>query len=314
MATKKGASLQAYPRRQPDGYLADDSLFPLPAQSLTARQLDDAITRAFERSLKSKSGDAAKLPQTPKDLVALCLKHLRERSDPVLSPFFFSQCKVEEIFELDAIAHEMQRQRMRIGIFYQYLVIELMRFRFPATLDGKKEGDVEADIDTPGFSKGLRLYMSVKKSADTVGGQDVAGMIRRLEAMAAEDKNLTRPYLCVACIATPPRGKIQSYQESRQMRRNNEGHPYSPNCEIWLPGFIFPFISGLYPNEIYKAALAKVGEFLPFYSLPLREECAELLTKELSKLGLVNEETATIDPQRFQSFISQIRVTKEKKS
>ena len=165
MATKKGASLQAYPRRQPDGYLADDSLFPLPEQPLTPKQLDDATTRAFKRSLKSKGGDAAKIPQTPKELVALCLKHLRERSDPVLSPFFFSQCKVKEIFELDAIAHEMQRQRMRIGVFYQYLVIELMRYRFPATLDGKKEGDVEAEIDTPGFAKGLRLYMSVKKSA-----------------------------------------------------------------------------------------------------------------------------------------------------
>lgn len=314
MASKNRSSLQAYPRRQPDGYLADDSLFPFPLQSLTPKQLDDSITRAFGRSLKSKGGDAAKLPQTPKELVALCLKHLRERSDPVLSPFFFSQCKVEEIFELDAIAHEMQRQRMRIGMFYQFLVIELMRHRFPATLDGKKEGDVEADIETPSFSKGLRLYMSVKKSADTVGGQDVAGMIRRLEAMAAEDKNLTRPYLCVACIATPPRGKIQSYTDSRQMRRNNEGQPYSPNCEVWLPGFIFPFISGLYPNEIYKAAFAKVGEFLPFYSLALREECAELLTKELSKLGLVNEETGTIDPQKFQAFISQTQATKEKKS
>jgi hypothetical protein len=119
MATKK-ASLQPYPRRQPDGYLADDLLFPQPEFPLTVNQLDDAIARAFERTLKSKSGESSKLPQTPQELVKLCLKHLRERSDPVLSPYFFSQCNVEEIFELDAIAHEMQRRRMKIGVFINF--------------------------------------------------------------------------------------------------------------------------------------------------------------------------------------------------
>ncbi len=312
MAKIKGTSLQPYPRRQPDGYLADDSLFPLPESSITAEQLNAAITRAFERALKNKSGEEKKLPQSPEELVTLCLQHLRQRSDPVLSPFFFSHCDVDEIFELDAIAHEMQRRRMKIGLFYQYLVIELMRYRFPLTYDGKKEGDVEADIDTPNFSRGLRLFMSVKKSADTVGGQDVGGMIRRLEAMAAEDKNLTRPYLCVACIATPPGGKLRAYTDSRLMRRNNEGYPYSPNCEIWLPGFIFPFISGLQPKDIYKAAFAKVGEFLPFYALSQRKECAALLTQELNKLGLVDENTGKIAPAKFQAYISQMTIKKEK--
>ena len=303
MATRKLTSLQNYPRR-PD-YLADDSLFPLPKKAITPRQLEESIKRAFERCLKVKSGETTQLPQTPEDLVKLCIKHLRERSDPVLSPSFFSQCRVEEIFELDAIAHEMQRQRMRIGVFYQYLVIELMRHRFPSVYDGKKEGDVEADINTPGFSKGLRLFMSVKKSADTVGGQDVAGMFRRLEAMAFEDKNLTRPYLGVICIATPPRGRILPYDEARAMKRNTDGQPYSPNCEVWSPGFIFPFISGLHPTDIYKTALAKVGEYLPFHALSQRDGCSVLLAAELTKLGLVDLKTGTLDPIKFQAFISQ---------
>lgn len=314
MASKKGKSLQPYPRRQPDGYLADDSLFPLPELSLTPSQLDEAIARAFERALKSKKGEKKKLPQSPQELVRLCLEHLRKRSDPVLSPFFLSQCEVEEIFELDAIAHEMQRRRMEIGVFYQFLVIELMRYRFPLTYDGKKEGDVEAEIYTPGFDRGLRLFMSVKKSADTVGGQDVEGMIKRLEAMAAAEKNLTRPYLCVACIATPPRGRIQSYSNSRLMRHDNEGNPRSPNCEVWLPGFIFPFVSGLQPNEVYKAALTKIGEFLPFFAHSQREECAKILTAELKKLDLVDETTSKINPVKFQEFISQPVAKKEKKS
>lgn len=194
---------------------------------------------------------------------------------------------------------------MQIGVFYQYLIIELMKHRFPSTVDGKKEGDVEAEIDTPGFDKGLRLFMSVKKSADTVGGQDVAGMVRRLEAMATEDENLTRPYLCVVCVATPPRGKVLPYEQSRQIRHNNEGHPYSPNCEVWLPGFIFPFISGLPATAIYRAALAKVGDFLPFHALSQRQECAELLSAELKKLGLVDSGTGRVDPVKFQEFVSQ---------
>jgi hypothetical protein len=304
MATRKTSPLQAYPRRK-DNYLADDSLFPRPKTALSQRQLDAAIKRAFERSLLSKSGDIAKLPQSPEELVKLCVKHLRERSDPVLSPSFLSQCRVEEIFELDAVAHEMQRQRMKIGVFYQYLVIELMRYRFPATLDGKREGDVESDIDTPGFSKGLRLYMSVKKSGDTVGGQDVKGMISRIEDMAREDKNLTRPYLGVICIATPPSGKIRTYENARGIKHNREGYPYSPNCEVWTPGFIFPFITGLPATDVYKRSLEKVGDYLPFHTLAQREACAVLLAAELTNLNLVDPNTGRIDPDKFQKFITQ---------
>lgn len=166
-------------------------------------------------------------------------------------------------------------------------------------------------IDTPEFPKGLRLFMSVKKSADTVGGQDVAGMFRRLEAMALEDKNLTRPYLGVVGVGTPPRGRVQSYESSRSMKRNSDGHPYSPNCEVWMPGFIFPFISGLHPNQIYKAALSKVGEYLPFHALNQRDGCAVLLSAELTKLGLVNLSTGMLDAVKFQQFISQMPSPKQ---
>ena len=311
MAGRKNLSLQTYPRR-PDDYLAADSLFPIPEKPISPTELDLSIRRAFERSLKVKSGETTRLPQRPDELVKLCIKHLKERSDPVLSPSFLSQCKVDEIFELDAISHEMQRQRMRIGVFYQYLVIELMRHRFPTVYDGKREGDVEADIDTPGFNRGLRLFMSVKKSSDTVGGQDVAGVFRRLEDMALEDKNLTRPYLGVVCVATPPRGQLQSYEKSRTIKRNRDGHPFSPNCEVWTPGFIFPFISGLQANEIYKSALATVGDYLPFHALAQREGCAVLLAAELTKLNLVDVRTGTLDPIRFQEFITKAPVTKRK--
>lgn len=80
--------------------------------------------------MTNKQGARSPLPDNPPELVKLCLTHLRERSDPILSASFLSQCQAEEVFELDAIPHEMQRHRMKIGVFYQYLVIELMRSRF----------------------------------------------------------------------------------------------------------------------------------------------------------------------------------------
>ena len=310
MAKIKGTSLQPYPRRQPDDYLADDSLFPRPAP-LATMQLDDSIKKAFERSLKNNRGETVRLKQTPKELVAICLKHLKERSDPILAPAFLAQCPIEEIFEMDAIAHEMQRHRMKMGDFYQYLVLELIKHRYPSASDGTEEGDVKVDIETPEFDKGLRLHLSVKKSKDTVGGQDVKGMIERLESVARKDQGRDRPYLCVACVATPPGGKLRAYEESREIRRNKEKQLYSANFEVWLPGFIFPFISGLEPNEVYKAALAEIGKFLPFYALSQRKECSELLVKELNKLSLIDENTGRIAPDKFQAFITQTQPRKE---
>lgn len=310
MAKIKGTSLQPYPRRQPDGYLADDSLFPRPAP-LATMQLDDSIKKAFERSLKNNRGETVRLKQTPKELVAICLKHLKERSDPILAPAFLAQCPIEEIFEMDAIAHEMQRHRMKMGDFYQYLVLELIKHRYPSASDGIEEGDVKVDIETPEFDKGLRLHLSVKKSKDTVGGQDVKGMIERLESVARKDQGRDRPYLCVACVATPPSGKLRAYEESREIRRNKEKQLYSANFEGWLPGFTFPFISGLEPNEVYKAALAEIGKFLPFYALSQRKECSELLVKELNKLSLIDENTGRIAPDKFQAFITQTQPRKE---
>lgn len=293
--------MQQYPRR--DDYLAQDKLFPPPNRRLSKETLTKAIHVAFERSISDKQGNAMPSTAGPGELVNMCIAHLRERSDPILSPFFLSQCRIEEVFELDAVAHEMQRHRMKIGTFYQFLIVELMRCRFATVADGKREGDLEAEIDTPGFAKGLHLLMSIKKSADTVGGQDISGVIRRLESVALEDKNLTRPYLCVVCYTTPHRGIVLPYKQARSVRRNRDGHPYSPNCEVWGPGFIFPFISGLEAQNVYKSALQTVGQFFPFRSLSQRKLCGGLLANELKKLGLVNRRTNRIDSQKFQKFI-----------
>jgi hypothetical protein len=191
---------------------------------------------------------------------------------------------------------------MSIGVFYQYLMLTLMRARWPV-FDGYREGDIVADIDTPGFARGVRLYMSVKKSADTVGGQDIGGVIRRLETLAKQEKNLTRPYLCAICVATPPRGILRGYDD-RKARCNQDGAPYSLNCEVWGPGFIFPYLTGHSAVSIYLLAVGRVAEYLPFMTLRHAEVCAKLLTRRLRDMQLLGDQ-GRIDPAAFVRFCNQ---------
>ncbi|MBI4353019.1 MAG: hypothetical protein HY593_03740, partial [Candidatus Omnitrophica bacterium] len=178
--------------------LAAHSLFPSHKPPLSDELILKAIDVAFDRTGRDRVGSVRKVTKTPPELVKSCINHLKKRTDPILGPYFYLQCDIEEIFELDAIPHEMQRQRMNMGVFYQYLTIELMRkslksekSNIEAVWDGAREGDVVAEIKTPGLKPGIRIYTSVKKSSDTVGGQDVPGVIRRLESIAKEEKNIT---------------------------------------------------------------------------------------------------------------------------
>lgn len=291
--------------------LAAHSLFPPHKPPLSDDLIIKAIDTAFDRTSRNRVGSVRKVVKTPLELVKLCVSHLKKRTDPILGAYFYLQCNIKEIFELDAIPHEMQRQRMNMGVFYQYLTIELMRkslksrkTNIEAVFDGAREGDVVAEIRTPGFKPGIRIYTSVKKSSDTVGGQDVPGVIRRLESIAKEEKNITRPYLCVFCYATPPGGVIRSYQDSRGVRCNNQGYPFSDNCESWEPGFIFPFICGRPPVDIYKLAITRVGHYLPFYTIEHKKECARLLKEEFEKRGLVDIH-GRLDQTKFIKFITE---------
>lgn len=290
--------LQPYPR-EGDTLLAASTLFPMPDEPLAEDIIKSSIKLAFDRCAKNKVGKTKIRVDSPEQWVELIVKHLRERSDPILSPYFVSQLKAADLFELDAVSYEMQRHRMSIGVFYQFLILELMRNRW-ATFDGTREGDVVADIDTPGFSPGLRLYMSVKKSSDTVGGQDIGGVIRRLEDVAKEEKNLTRPYLTVICIATPAKGKLRGYDD-RRIKTNRHGQPYSLNCEFWGPGFIFPYTTGKTAMEIYLLAIREVSNYLPFMTLKYRKECSAILAKRLNELGLLDA-NGKINSIKFLAF------------
>ena len=183
---------------------------------------------------------------------------------------------------------------------YQYLILELMRNRWH-TFDSTYEGDVVADVEAPVFKPGLRIYMSVKKSADTVGGQDIPGVIRRLENLAKEEKNLNRPYLLVIAYATPDKGILRGYDD-RKIKQNRQGQAYSLNCEVWGPGFIFPYLTGKQATEIYLLSIKDVSNYLPFMSLKFRKEGSKILENKLYDLGLLNQ-NGKIDPFKFLNFM-----------
>jgi hypothetical protein len=292
-------SLQPYPR-EGQSLLSAGSLYPRKTPSIAGKEMDEIVDLAFQRCFKNKKGDTRLYKETPQSLVTSTIKHLKERSDPILSPYFLGLLNAENIFELDAVSYEMQRHRMTIGVFYQYLILELMRKSWNV-FDGSREGDVVADIDTPDFEKGIRLYMSVKKSKDTVGGQDISGVIRRLENEAKAEKNLNRPYLCVIGIATPSKGKLKGYDD-RATKVDKSGKAYSLNCEFWGPGFIFPYITGIEALEIYLAAIKRVSNYLPFMTLEFKGECSILLQEELKKLDLLDNQNK-IDKHKFLRFI-----------
>jgi hypothetical protein len=306
--------MQPYPREE-NGLRAKPELFPRLDPPLRVDLVQDAIKKAFKRANKTKTGQESKTHDDANKLVRACLKHLKERNDPILSISFYSNLNTSEIFAMDGIPHEMQRLRMKMGTFYQFLLIYLMRNSklnpnspIIETFDGLREGDVYADIRTPTFDYGLRLYISVKKSIDTVGGQDIGDAIKRLESVAKNDKNLNSPYLCVIAVATPTKGKVGTYDTSRQIRHNIYKHPYSMNCEIWSPGFLFPYITGHSAIYIYRQAKELINEFFTFYSLQFRTECSELLKNELIKLGIVANSGKIINDAFFEYLVHESKI------
>lgn len=301
---RRNVKRQPYPRDGRD-LLADIALFPKQDPALTKTDLLSAIEAAFSRTLQNKQGQKQVLTSDPKKLVELTIKHLQERSDPVLTPYFYSQCDAKDIFVLDSTSHEMQKYRMKIGNFYQFLLIELMQKskNVLKVFDGTREGDVVADVRAPLIEGGtLRIYISVKKSLDTVGGQDIRAAIHRLEDNALLDKNLNAPYMCVLFHANPIFGKKRSYENDRVVKGDAHGALFSNNAEFWGPHFMFQYITGHEADVIFELCRNEIAKYWTFNSLEYEDKCSTLFTTELKKNGIV-ESNGKVDPKRFYEFI-----------
>lgn len=301
--------LQPYPREN-GALLARHALFPKLSPAMTEQQLRIAAEKAFKECGLTRTGKAREVISSPKELADATLKHLKERTDPIDGAAFFASVKLEEVF-LDAIFHEMHKHKMQMGDYYHKLILEIMKAsrslknaNIENANDGPREGDVIADIKTPSFEKGIRLYGSVKKSADTVGGQDFGDALKRLEKVAREDQGRRKPFLCVFMIGNPIKGTVRDYRDSRSIRADKHGRPYSENGEVWEPGFIFPYITGRSARDVFRISLDLVGQYLPYVSLRFREESERILGQRLRDLRLVGGD-GKLDPLAFLRFLTQ---------
>jgi len=300
MAKIKGPTLQPYPR-QGTSLLSDSTLFPLLHPPMDESVISAAIRTAFERCLRDKKGRLKRNIDSPRALVDLTIKHLQERSDPVLTSYFVGQIEIEDLFDFDAVSYEMQRHRMTIGVFYQYLILELMKHRWNV-FDASREGDIVADISTPGFEPGLRLYFSVINSRVINKKQKIGDEIRRLESLASKEKDVIRPYICVIVNSTPSERFIKKHNE-RRIKCNRNGIQYSLNSEYWESDFTIRFLTGRSPVEIYINVIKQIKSYLPLKSIEYREEGSLLLKQKLEERKLLNP-NGKIDPFRLLTIYS----------
>lgn len=300
---------QPYPRERGD-LLAKKTLFPQPNPPMTDSQVASAAGIAFRECGLTRSGKVKDVPSSPEALVKVALSHLKERTDPIDGVAFFSSVEIEDIF-LDAIFHEMHRHKMQMGDYYHKFILELMKEsrslskpNIQNANDGPREGDIIADVKTAGFSSGIRVYGSVKKSGDTVGGQDFSAALHRLERVAQEDQGRRRPYLCAFMIGNPIKGILRSYEDSRHIRGDRQKRPYSENGEVWEPGFIFPFVTGRPAHDVFKISLGLVEDFFPYFTIKYRKEASRRLRDELEHLGLIASHSNRLDRDAFLKFVT----------
>lgn len=202
----------------------------------------------------------------------------------------------------------LQKGRMNSGYRYQFLAVDCAehsgRFRKVSSI-GASKGDFHADIEFQDSSKGiLHLYVSVKNRSDTLGGQDWPNAVAALEAQAKGDQNKIGPYCCVFGIAMN-RG-------DRRIPRKRTGEAYSPNTEIWLSDFFWPFFSGYSYEEIMTLMLEVLIEtFESMEELPTQidvpDRMLDYFGAECRAAGLIDELGNFHDPFRLvQFFVNKI--------
>jgi hypothetical protein len=232
-------------------------------------------------------------------------------SDPASEAYILFRKHYREV-GIDAFkSRVVQKGRMNSGWRYQYLSVDAARAsgRFRSVSDtGTSEGDFTAVIDFQDASrKPLSLYVSVKNRKNTLGGQDWPKAIHALEKIANEDKNRVGPYCCVFGIAMD-RG------ERYIKRQQKTVHAHSPNTEVWLSDFFWPFFTNYSYEEIMTLVLEVLIEQSETNSV-VAQEAAELPSQvevpeailtyfgqHCAKAGLVNEDGYFDDPRKLVHF------------
>ena len=260
---------QAYPRIDDDsrkdyGCLDDTTLVAHPGK-LPVVKIKGLIRDAILNANSKSSREILSIPDdATEDEVAkiyeregkALFKYFKKYSDdPASTADKLSGKHYREVALEQFRNRTLQKERMNSGWRYQYLAHDCAthskRFKNVSDL-GVAEADFIATITILDQSERLlRLYVSVKNRSNTMGGQDWPKAIQALENDAKNDKNQIGPYCCVFGIAID-RG-------SRYIKRERKsGNAHSPNTEVWLSDFFWPFFS----NYDYEEIMTLVWEVL----------------------------------------------------
>jgi hypothetical protein len=316
MAKKPRLTLQPYPRT-PEGLLDDNALVGH-SRAITDAELKALIRDAIEAAARKSSRAILSIGEqaTAEEILATYVREGRALfryfhkyvSDPAATAHQLRGKHYRDV-GLDQFRNRtLQKERMNSGWRYQFLAVYAARAtgRFESVSDiGTAEGDFNAIVpfsDRVRHSQPLRLYVSVKNRANTMGGQDWPKAIQALENYANADKNANGPYCCVFGIAMEP--------GSRSIKRHKtDGQPYSSNTEVWYSDFFWPFFSAHSYEEIMTFVLdvlLEVNESNPMLiEIAPPPELLDSFGEECAAAGLLNENGCFNDPYRLVRFFVQ---------
>lgn len=255
---------QSYPRSAKTGLLDDGQLVPHPSK-IDVDVLKSMIVRAINLANQKSSREMlalnvsmteAEIEQLYHDVGHDLFKYFRKYSGDPASSAHQNYGKHYRDVAVEQFRNRMvQKGRMNSGWRYQYLAVDCAREsrRFRSVSDiGAAEADFNAVIDfIDPEREPLNLYVSVKNRRNTMGGQDWPKAIYALEQVAQRDKNRVGPYCCVFGIAMD--------KGQRSIKHDQKtGQPHSPNTEVWLSDYFWPFFS----NYTYEEIMLYVLEVL----------------------------------------------------
>lgn len=111
-------------------------------------------------------------------------------------------------------------------------------------------------------------------------------------------------------IGNPIKGVVRRYADSRYIRGDRQGRPYSDNGEVWEPGFIFPYLTGQTARDVFRISLKQVERFLPYHTLRHRHAASRLLVADLRRVGLVGHD-GRLDADAFLDFTADTAPSRE---
>ncbi len=313
--TVKGLVSQSYPRitNEDDryhGYLDESRLHPH-IHKPTAKEMKRIVVAAITQANKKSSRAILNIDdQAPEEHLSgiyqkegrKLFKYFKDYCGDPASTAYICMGKHYTVIAREQFRNRtLQKERMNSGWRYQFIAKEgaITSRRFLTVSDiGANEADFNATIEAQDVEAGrLNIYTSVKNRENTISGGAWPKMIRALEEVAKSDKNRSGPYICVFGLTMAPGTRsIKAEQKTKAI--------YSPNVEVWMSDFFWPFFTNYSYEEIAKAVLSVLNILGEQDSLDVRipEELLESFGECCRSRGLLDGNGYFNDPARLLEF------------